>query len=197
MSDNARPVVTTLTPKQVRFLEHYLTCWNATEAARVAGYKHPNKQGPELLKNEQIAAAIGERLETAAMSANEVLARISAQARADMADFVSIEVDESGAAETFRLDIAKAVEAGKLHLVRRLTETTRSVFSKEGAEVVTRRATVELHNSQSALELLARHHRLLTDQVDVTTKGQAIKGYANVSPDDWDDEPDAAANEGN
>src|SRR5690606_1497517 len=115
MSDNARPVVTTLRPKQVRFLEHYLTCWNATEAARVAKYAHPNKQGPELLKNEQIAAAIQERITEAAMSSDEVLAGISAQARADMADFVSIEVDESGGSETFRLDIAKAVEAGKLH----------------------------------------------------------------------------------
>ncbi|MEI2773371.1 MAG: terminase small subunit [Candidatus Competibacter sp.] len=188
MSEDSRPVVTTLKPKQVRFLEHYLTCWNATEAARVARYAHPNKQGPELLKNEQIAAAVSERLEDAAMSANEVLARLSAQARADMADFIRIvEGDEHGQETTFRLDMSKAAEAGHLHLLRRLTETTRTVTTKEGDEIVTRRATIELHNAQTALELLARHHRLLTDQVDVTTKGQAIKGYANVSPDDWDD----------
>jgi len=42
-------VAETLTPKQQSFIDEYLACGNATEAARRAGYKHPNKQGPENL----------------------------------------------------------------------------------------------------------------------------------------------------
>lgn len=35
-----------MTPKQQAFVEHYAACGNATEAARLAGYKNPNVAGP-------------------------------------------------------------------------------------------------------------------------------------------------------
>ena len=50
-----------MTPKQQRFVDEYLIELNATAAARRAGYKHPNKQGPALLVNLGIKAAIFER----------------------------------------------------------------------------------------------------------------------------------------
>lgn len=179
MSDDQRQVVTTLTPKQVRFLEHYLVCWNATEAARVAKYKHPNQQGPNLLKNAQIAAAIRERLETAAMSADEVLARLSQQAGAEYSPYIKVTQESDGSNRPY-VDAEALIADGKAHLIK-------------GIKIGQYGINIEFHDVQAALVILARHHRLLTDQVDVTTKGQAIKGYANVSPDDWDDEPDAAA----
>ena len=46
------------TPKQERFVAEYLVDLNATAAAERAGYKHPNKQGPRLLVNVGVAAAI-------------------------------------------------------------------------------------------------------------------------------------------
>lgn len=183
MTSEPRPVVTTLTPKQTRFLEYYLTCWNATEAARLAKYAHPNKQGPELLKNEQIAAAISERLDAAAMSADEVLARLSQQAGAGYSPYIKVAIKSDGTKQPY-IDVETLIEDGMAHLIKAV---------KVGQFGI----NIEFHDVQAALALLARHHRLLTDQVDVTTKGQAIKGYTNVSPDDWDDEPDAAANEGN
>ena len=48
-----------LTVKQQKFVDAY--CGNATEAARVAGYKQPEAQGYENLRKPQIQAAIDDR----------------------------------------------------------------------------------------------------------------------------------------
>ena len=69
------------------WLTEYFQCWNATEAARRAGYKWPNKYGPKL--KEQLQDEIDARLDEMAMPANEVLARLGEMARADIADFIS------------------------------------------------------------------------------------------------------------
>lgn len=47
-----------MTPKQQAFVEHYAACGNATEAARLAGYKKPNPQGAENLAKPSIQAAL-------------------------------------------------------------------------------------------------------------------------------------------
>ena len=52
-----------LTPKQQRFVEEYLIDLNATKAAVRAGYAQPNKQGPRMLVNVGIAAAIQKAME--------------------------------------------------------------------------------------------------------------------------------------
>ena len=52
-----------LTEKQRRFVEAYMgqAAGNATEAARLAGYKQAHSQGPRLLENVGVAAALAER----------------------------------------------------------------------------------------------------------------------------------------
>ena len=54
--------MSTLTPKQARFVAEYLRDLNATAAAMRAGYseKTANQQGPRLLDNPAVAAAIDE-----------------------------------------------------------------------------------------------------------------------------------------
>lgn len=47
-----------LTPKQHAFVLAYAACGNATEAARQAGYKKPDPQGPRLLGNVRVQQAI-------------------------------------------------------------------------------------------------------------------------------------------
>jgi phage terminase small subunit len=47
-----------INPRQQRFVQQYLLDLNATGAARRVGYKFPNKQGPRLLVNVGISAAI-------------------------------------------------------------------------------------------------------------------------------------------
>ena len=54
--------MSTLTPKQARFVVEYLRDLNATAAAMRAGYseKTANRPGPRLLDNPAVAAAIDE-----------------------------------------------------------------------------------------------------------------------------------------
>ena len=72
-----------LNHKRQKFIEEYLKCWNATEAARRAKYAHPNSQGPRLLLDVGIKAIIKERLDELHMSADEVLERLARIARAN------------------------------------------------------------------------------------------------------------------
>jgi hypothetical protein len=78
--------------KRQIFANEYIKCWNATEAARAAKYKHPGQQGHRLLKNVEIQKAIKEALEKSAMSKDEALFRLGAMARADVGRYI----DEHG-----------------------------------------------------------------------------------------------------
>ena len=163
-----------LTDKQQAFVEAYLLCgFNAAEAARQAGYsdKTARQQGQRLLTNVDIAAAIRQGLAERAMAADEVLARLAEQARGTMDDFLDDDGD---------IDLARGRERGKLHLVKSRSTT------KEGERI-------ELYSAQAALEILAKHHKLLTDNIAVSGTLD-VKGYTRVSPDDWPDHPDADEN---
>lgn len=70
-----------LTTKRQAFVEHYLACWNASEAARRASYAHPGTEGHRLLQNVEIQEHIKERLTEVTMSADEVLKRLAEIAR--------------------------------------------------------------------------------------------------------------------
>lgn len=149
-----------LTDKQRAFVEHYLTCWNASEAARLAKYslKTAGSIGSENLKKPEIRAAIDQRLKDLQLSANEVLARLADLAGADMSDFIA----PSG--RGFKIDLKKARALGKLHLIRKL--------KMDGLET-----SIELYDVKDALVQLGRHHALFTDNIagklDVTRRDKS------------------------
>ena len=70
-----------LTNKRKVFVAEYLRCWNASEAARRAGYAHERSAGHALLTNPDIQAHIQEELTNLTMSADECLLRIADIAR--------------------------------------------------------------------------------------------------------------------
>jgi len=158
-----------LTDKQQSFLEHYLTCWNASEAVRRMGYtgKRANRAGQDYLSKPDIQAAIKQRLTELQMSADEVLARLTAQARADLSDFIDVRepgkgieqaadmVDAHAIAGGWKLNLIKAEKAGKLGLVKKIKA------GQWGPEI-------ELYDAQAALALLARHHGLLVERTEHT-----------------------------
>ena len=51
-----------LTEKQRRFVDYYVETGNATEAARRAGYKNPNKASAQNMEKDGICAAVSSRL---------------------------------------------------------------------------------------------------------------------------------------
>lgn len=139
-----------LEPKQQVFVEEYLTCWNASEAARRAGYKFPNVQGTRLLANVSIAVAVKQRIAEKAMTADEVLLRLAEHARSDFTDFVD--------PTTYGIpviDLTRALKEGKGHLVKKVSVT------KDGV-------SLELYDAQAALVQLGRAHGLFVDKTALT-----------------------------
>ena len=149
-----------LTGKRQAFIDEYLKCWNASEAARVAGYAAPGQQGHRLLKDVEISEEIQRRVSERAMSADEVLIRLADMARGDMSDFVSF---VPGIKQPL-LDLAKAYDAGKFGLVKKLKYTDQG-----GIEF-------ELYDAQAALVQLGKVHKLFVDRQDVnaTVDGSTV-----------------------
>src|SRR5690242_19570279 len=126
-----------LTGKQRLFVDAYIgeaNC-NATEAARIAGYNgRAGQQGWENLKKPDIRAAINERMMALTMPPEEILHRLTEQARGNLKDLA----DESGALPA-RLDGLTRQQAAiiKKHSVRP---------GQHGDAVA-----VEIYDAQSAL----------------------------------------------
>jgi Terminase small subunit len=139
-----------MTDKQLAFVNAYVgvSRFNATAAARLAGYAHPDRYGPDLKKEPEVAAAIAKRLEAETLAANEVLRLLSEQAQGTLEDFLNID-DVS-----VHVDLGKAKKAGKMHLLK-----TYKYSRKDGMEI-------QLHDAQSALVHLGRHHKLFTDKTE-------------------------------
>ena len=134
-----------LSYKRRAFVEAYLQTWNATKAAEAAEYAHPGRQGHRLLKNVEIQEAIEERLSEMAMSADEVLTRLSQQASADISDFLTA---------TGSIDWQKVKEKGYL---------VKSILHRKGQN-----SKIELYDAQSALTWLGKHHRLFTERHELS-----------------------------
>jgi len=140
-----------LSNKQRVFVEEYLSCWNASEAARRAGYLgRPNTVGPRLLANVGIQATIKARIAEKAMSADEVLLRLAEHGRSDIGEMMT----EGGA-----LDLAKAKAIGKTRLIKAVTESDKGL-------------RIEMYDAQAALVQLGRAHGLFTDRVESTVKAE-------------------------
>ena len=138
-----------LTNKRRAFIEEYLRCWNATEAAGLAGYKHPRSMGSYLLTIHDITEQIEKRLDEKAMGADEVLTRLAEQARGDIDECLTTDHNVT------MIDWSKLKARGLTHLVKKFKQT------KLGVEV-------EFYDAQSALVHLGRHHKLFTDKTELS-----------------------------
>ena len=137
-----------LTDRQKRFVEQYATNgFNATGAAEVAGYQWPEKYAYRIIRQPKIKAAIQARFKEHIMSADEVLARLTEQARGDIGNYI----DDEG-----NVDFQKLKEEGKGHLVKSISD------SKYGKRV-------EFYSSQAAMQLMAKYHRLFADRIENIT----------------------------
>ncbi len=131
--------------RQRLFVEHYLgeSSGSAIDAARRAGYRCPQTHGPRLLTTRGVRAAIDARVETAAIAANEVLARVADVATSDLLNF--IEVDDKGG---WKVDLKLVKRLGLGHLIKRLRK------NKDGT------SEIELEARVPALIKLGDHYNL-------------------------------------
>jgi len=149
--------------KQEAFVEAYLQTWNATKAAKAAGYAENSarQQGSRLLSDVNIASRVRARLAEKAMQSDEVLARLADHARADIGDLVD--------PATMTLDLRKAVDSGGTRLIKKIKQTIIT-----GDEKQTEIFEFEMYDAQSALVHIGKHHGLFTDKLDITTKGESV-----------------------
>ena len=144
-----------LTYKQRAFVEHYLgeARWNASEAARRAGYKHPGQQGHRLLKNVEVKRHIVDQLHAMGATTEALMARWLQRIEADISPFV----DGNG------LDVEDLKEAGFGFLIKGVRKT----------KDVT---NIELRDPDKAEEMLAKHLGMFVEkrehsgEVEVTIK---------------------------
>lgn len=141
-----------LSAKQQVFVREYLTCWNATEAARRAEYSGNDKTlasvGWENLRKPEIAAEIKARLAERVMSADEVLDRFSEQARAAYSRYLTPDGT---------VDLHRLIADGKAHLIKKIKP------GRYGNEI-------EFYDAHSARELLGKHHKLWADKLEVDVR---------------------------
>ncbi len=135
-----------LTDKQKMFVEEYLISRNATQAAIKAGYskKTARQLGSDTLSKAYIQEYIQARLKEKQLTADDVLTMLAEQAHGSMADFIT------PAGRGFRIDLTKARDAGKLHLLKSLSK------GKQGTRI-------ELYDAQAALVHIGKHLKLFTE----------------------------------
>jgi phage terminase small subunit len=188
-----------LSTKQQAFIEHYLTLWNGYRAAIAAGYSETSArhQASRMLSNDNIQAAIQERLAELKMGADEVLARLTAQARGSMGDF--LRTDEEEITLTWSLLSLPTTEDGEVDMAgamlrlagqENVQPTDRILHTATIKRAVARldllaaerhlhlikkyslddkgKVSIELYDAQAALTLLGRHHKLFVDRTEHT-----------------------------
>jgi phage terminase small subunit len=148
-----------LNNKQRAFVEHYLTCWNATEAARRAGYsvKTANEQAARLLANVSVKEAVALRLKDLQAGADEVLTRLTSHSRGNMDDFLS---------PMGMIDLMKARDLGVMPLVKKIKQRTTTVSKAEGEDFETHEIELELYDAQAATVQMAKILGKYVDRVE-------------------------------
>lgn len=156
-----------LTGKQQAFINTYLSNgFNATDAAREAGYEGNENTlssvGYENLRKPEIASIILERLNEAAMSANEVLARLSKHARGRLVDLLN---------EDGQFDLKLAEEREVADLLKKLKVRTTTRRTKDGEEIEDVTYEYEIHDPQAALVHLGKFHKLFIERQEQEVRG--------------------------
>jgi hypothetical protein len=139
-----------LTLKQERWVNAYLETGNATEAARIAGYKGDDNQlgvvGHENLRKLKIRQRIEDRLAEADVTPNEVIKTLASHMRLDATELF----DELGG---FRIDYIRENKLG--HLIKKL-KCRRMIEGSGDDAMPVEIIEVELHNSQTAAAQLCK-----------------------------------------
>ncbi len=159
-----------ITPKEARFIMEYVKCLSATEAAIQAGYTDSRDLaqhiGHDIIHKPKIAAQINMQLDAKAkrtmLSADLIIKELLLIASANPRDAF----DERGELKDIRdmpENLARAISSFDV----------KEEYWGTGAarEKIATVKSVKFWCKNKALETLARHLKLLTDQLDITAIG--------------------------
>lgn len=119
----------------------------AYQAVYDCAYDTARANSSALLADTNISEEVERRLKDNALSADEVISRLSEMARSDHTEFIL----KDGS-----VDLPKLITSGKSHLIKG------TKWDKEG------RLVVEFYNAHDALVNLGKWHNLFTDRVEHT-----------------------------
>lgn len=153
--------VNTLTLMQREFTIEYLVTGNATEAARIAGYSHPDKAGPRLSKEDKITAVISDFYFGPEMEAREVIRRLAQQARGEWTEYLRPDGT---------IDVARMEADGRKYLINGVRP------SRCGP-------AYDFPDQQAALVHIGRHYKLFTDRTELEAE-QPIVAVVKMDVDE-------------
>lgn len=157
--------------RQQVFVDEYLKCWKAAEAARRAGYsaRTAYSMGPRLLKNVEVRRAIDNRLTNIHMGADEVLKLLADQARGDMADLMAFST-VSQELDLVEIDpkTGEVKPKPQTKLIKKLKQRTITYLAKGKSDEDREEniLEIELYDAQAALALIGKHHKLFAERIE-------------------------------
>lgn len=171
-----------LTEKQQRFVEHYVECWNGSEAARRAGYGKPGKPSfaVQLLSNPRIKAAIERARQHIAETAHLNAVRIvQALERIAYADPRTLFAEDGTLRHPKELPEHVALAITSIEVEE---EEIWKTVKKTRKRIGTLRTTkVRFNDRLTALDRLARYTGLMpARKVNVTVDGKVGHGHVHV-----------------
>jgi phage terminase small subunit len=156
-----------LTTKQRVFVETYLANgFNATAAAREAGYKYPNVRGAENVAKSSIREVIDARLRAMTMTADEVLKLEDDIARFNISEYLNTEGRLTG------LKLQKMIDDGYGHLIRAIKHTAHGTV-------------IEWASPDDARDRLLKARGAYRQNLDITSGGEKIKAVVVLKEDEW------------
>lgn len=177
--------ISALTAFQRRFLIEYLSQpgpANATAAYIAAGgtAKHADRAAHQLRHSERVVAAIDEYFHHQEMSAREVVARLSQQAKAEYGRYLKWDAVTREAT----CDLERLLADGLGHLIKKIG------YERTGADSAAQ--VVEFYDAHTALVDVGRYHGLFKDKTDLTSKGEKLDAINIYIPDNGRDGGDNA-----
>lgn len=179
-----------LAPKHKKFADEYLSCGNASEAARRAGYskKSAGVQGNKLVKRADVKLYLAEAAEKHSAEQTPLLERwlseTEALAFANIGDYIT--VDEDGIPQ---VDFSNATPE-QLKAVASIASKSRTYYDKDGNNLGTEKSSrFVMSDKYRGLDMIARHLGLYKETeskvvIDVADRLiEARKRYAAISAD--------------
>lgn len=150
--------------QQAKFLKEYLKHGNATRAAISAGYSKDSaySQGHELLKHPEIKKAVERIFDKLDITAEKVILEIGKLGFANMGDYVQPSPDGTQLVPDF-----SALTRDQMACIQEIKVDESGGGGGDGKRERIQRTTFKLASKVQALELLAKHFKLLTDKVEL------------------------------
>lgn len=190
-----------LTNKQRLFIDYYLQSFNASDAARKAGYSErtAHAMGWENLRKPEVMDEIRARLDEVHMSADEALKHMADMGRSDMGVFWKVTdewmynplpeyeiLDEKEVIDDTKDPPEKRISYRVRHVVLDMDKVADPRYSwmiKKFSNSRRNGLSIEMYDRHAVNRDILKVHGKFTDRVDVTTGGEKVNRIEIVYAD--------------